>query len=132
MIWPTDTSLKGNEGSHATQDARYLQNLWAQAGILVPAAFRQCPQLSCEGWMCRPRWTCAQCYVQCGHVGCLTVERYCTGEHLDLHEKMVSQVILTADNLQHTSIMTIAKEKVSASLLYIPLVRTSGAAHRGV
>jgi len=43
-----------------------------------------------------------------------------------------AKVIHIADNQQRTSIMTIAKEKVSASLLYVPVVRTSGAAHRAV
>ena len=41
-------------------------------------------------------------------------------------------VTRTVNDRQHTSIMIIAKEKVSDSLLNIPLVRTSGAAHRGV
>ena len=33
---------------------------------------------------------------------------------------------------QRASNITIAKEKMSASLLYFPLSRTSGAVHRGV
>ena len=50
-----------------------------------------------------------------------------------IHAKQRSaKMIHTACNQQHTSIITIAKEKVSASLLNIPSVRTSGAAHRGV
>ena len=31
-----------------------------------------------------------------------------------------------------TSTMTIAKEKMSVSLLYVPLLKSSGAVHRGV
>jgi hypothetical protein len=38
----------------------------------------------------------------------------------------------TTEHLQRTSIMTIAKAKISASLLYVPSFKTSGAAHRAV
>jgi hypothetical protein len=38
----------------------------------------------------------------------------------------------TVDHPRRASIMTIAKEKISASLLYVPSLRTSGAAHRTV
>ena len=40
--------------------------------------------------------------------------------------------IRAVDHPQRTSIMTMAKEKMSASLLNVPSVKTSGAAHRGV
>ena len=47
-------------------------------------------------------------------------------------KRRFAKAIHAADHLGRTSTITTAKEKISASLLSVPSIRTSGAAHRGV
>ena len=60
-------------------------------------------------------------------------ERNRARKHLWLYEMAVSQGLTQATHLWRTSIITIAKAKISASLLYVPSsLRISGAVHRAV
>ena len=60
------------------------------------------------------------------------MERDRAGEYL-CYEITVNQRLVRIFRSQRTSIITIAKEKISASLLYVPCsFRISGAVHRAV
>jgi len=60
----------------------HFRNSWARAGILVPAALYQCPQIFRESWMCRSRWTSALCYGQHSRDRWIVSERNRAGEDL--------------------------------------------------
>ena len=61
------------------------------------------------------------------------MERYRACKDLWFYEAVVNQCSARTIYSQRTSIMTIAKEKTSASLLYVPSsLRISGAVHRAV
>jgi len=109
-----------------------FQGFWnfrAQMRVVIPTPFRQPPQIICEGWMCRPWWTLLPRCGQHSRDGLIFREWNRTGEYLRRYGTMVSQPRCTADRPRRTSIMTIAKEKMSISLLGSSPFRTSGAVH---
>ena len=83
--------------------------------------------------MGRSRWAHAIHYSQHGRGRHMITERVCASECLWWYEVTLNQRPTRITHPRHTSIMTIAKEKISASLLYVPCsFRISGAVHRAV
>jgi len=101
--------------------------------MVIPATLHQSPQLLREGWVCRSWGALALRYGEHGHGGRAIIERNSASEYLCGRETTVNwSSLYTVDNPGRTSIMTIAKEKMSASLLHVPSFKTSGAVHRAL
>ena len=100
---------------------------------MIPTPLHQYPQLVCELWVGWSRGALTGHYGQCRCCWWVIAEGDRDGEYLRRYGVAVSKSSAGVTHSHHTSIMTIPKEKTSASLLYVPSsVKISGAVHRAV